>query len=80
MALRWRDAASAELKNRCCERPSEGTYDSARHRYLDNVIVFARLKGGARAWWLVTRDGQPMITSAKVLDATPGSGSSTRSR
>ena len=73
----------------CCERGTEewvlsdhlmGTSDSARHRYLDNVIVFARLKGGARAWWLVTRDGQPMITSAKVLDATPESGSSTRSR
>jgi hypothetical protein len=57
-----------------------GTYDAARRSYLDNVIVFARLKGGARAWWLMTRRGQPKITSTKGLDATPESGSSTRSR
>ena len=37
-------------------------------------------EGGARPWWLVTRRGQPLITTTKGLDVTPESGSNTRSR
>ena len=33
--------------------------------YLDDVVVFARLDGGTRAWWLTTRRGQPLITTTK---------------
>ena len=36
--------------------------------------------GRARAWRLMTRRGQPLITSTKGFDVTPETGSSTRSR
>jgi hypothetical protein len=36
--------------------------------------------GGAQAWWLIARHGQPLITSTKGLDVTAESGSNTRSR
>jgi hypothetical protein len=42
-----------------------GTCDAARHRYLDNVAVFARLDA--------VRACQPSITSAKGSDVIPAS-------
>ena len=38
-----------------------------------------QIGGRARASWLMTRRGQPLITSTKGFDVTPESGSSTRS-
>ena len=54
-----------------------GTYDTARNRYLDNVIVFAKLEAIRR---LTTRHRQPLITSSKGFDDIPESTSTRRSR
>ena len=48
-------------------------------RYLDNVLVFAKLKAVTVPSQLMSRSGQPVITSTKVFDLTPDRGSSTRS-
>jgi hypothetical protein len=72
----------------CCRRAMSllpslevgNSYDAAK-RYLDNVVVVARLTA-ARGSMADTRDGrgQPLITSTKDLDFAPDSGSSKRSR
>ena len=51
-----------------------GSYDSARHSTW-TTSFHLQATSGARACWLVTRYGQPTITSTKGLDATPDSGS-----